>query len=197
MKKWIGLAAVLMMFSLNAQNGFGIKGGLTYNADDGLLTTANNTYQSNGEGSAGYHLGVYKRLNLTGLYIQPELWYVNYKNKFHDQSAREFDVQYKRIDVPVSVGTSILGMGYIQGGPVFSYYFEDNIDMNQVSDLEQDEIALGLQIGAGVQLQQFNVNLRYDFPLGDRTTEWVQNNDMRFQTESSPKLLHLSVGYSF
>lgn len=197
MKKLFGLAAFLILFAVHAQNGFGIKGGLTYNADDGLLKTANNTYQAKGEGNAGYHLGVYKRLNFTGLYVQPEVWYVNYKNKFQDQTAREFDIQYKRIDVPVSIGTDILGVGYVQGGPVFSYYFEDKIDMNQVSDIKQDEIALGLQIGAGVQLQQFNVGLRYDFPLGDRTTEWVQNQDMNFQTESSPKLLHVSVGYSF
>lgn len=197
MKRILGFAAFLMLFTLNAQSGFGVKGGLTYNADDGLIKTANSTYQANGEGSAGYHLGVYKRFGLSGLYIQPELWYVNFKNKYEDQTAREFDVNYKRIDVSVSVGTDIMGIAYIQGGPVFSYYFEDDIDMNQISDVKQDEIALGLQIGGGVQLDKFNIGLRYDFPLGDRTTEWVHNNDLQFQTESSPKLLHVSLGYSF
>ena len=71
MKRILGFAAFLMLFTLNAQSGFGVKGGLTYNADDGLIKTANSTYQANGEGSAGYHLGVYKRFGLSGLYIQP------------------------------------------------------------------------------------------------------------------------------
>ncbi|MDO5655012.1 MAG: PorT family protein [Flavobacteriaceae bacterium] len=197
MKKFLSLVAVIIMTGVYAQQGFGIKAGLTYNADDGLIKSANSAYQAKGEGSAGYHLGVYKRLSFTGLYVQPELWYVNFKNTYKDTSAREFDVQIKRIDVPVSLGTNVLGIGYVQAGPVFSYYFQDEIDMNQVSDIKQDDIALGLQIGAGVQLQQFSANLRYDFPMGKRSTEWVQNSNYNFQTESSPKLLHLSIGYSF
>ena len=197
MKTIFSLLAITIFFTLNAQNGFGVKGGLTYNADQGLIKTANSAYQAKGNGSIGYHLGVYKRLNLTGLYVQPELVYVNFKNTFEDAQSRDLDVEYKRFDVPVSIGTDILGTGYIQGGPVLSYYFKDKIDYDQVSQVKQDELALGLQVGAGVQLQQFNLGLRYDFPLGDRTTEWVQNNNYQFQTESTPKLLHLSVGYSF
>ena len=99
--------------------------------------------------------------------------------------------------MPVSVGTSIMSLGYIQAGPVLSYYFDDEIDINEISKLEQDEIALGFQIGGGVEFDRISVNLRYDFPLGDRETEWVQNNDLNFNTESSPKLLHLSLGYKF
>ncbi|MXV37376.1 outer membrane beta-barrel protein [Flavobacteriaceae bacterium Ap0902] len=180
-----------------AYSQIGIKAGLTYNADDGLFKSAETAYTNNGKGNAGYHVGLYKKFGLTGVFIQPELWYVNYKNEFEDQSGNNFDLNYKRIDVPVSIGTNVLGIGQIQAGPVFSYYFEDDIDIANITEVDQDDISLALQIGAGISLQQLDISIRYDFPLGDRETKWVRENGYNFITESSPKILHVSLGYNF
>lgn len=197
MRSIISILVLFVATSLSAQSGFGVKGGLTYNADDGLFKSVDQAYQSKGEGSMGYNIGVYKRIALTGLYVQPEVMYVNYKSKFEDSARKDYEVTYKRIDVPVSVGTTVLKMGYVQAGPVLSYYFDDKIDVNELSNVKQDEIALAFQLGAGVELNNLSLNLRYDFPLGDRETEWVRDNDFNFNTESTPKLLHVSLGYRF
>lgn len=197
MRSIISILVLFVAASLSAQSGFGVKGGLTYNADDGLFKSVDQAYQSKGEGSMGYNIGVYKRIALTGLYVQPEVMYVNYKSKFEDSARKDYEVTYKRIDVPVSVGTTVLKMGYVQAGPVLSYYFDDKIDVNELSNVKQDEIALAFQLGAGVELNNLSLNLRYDFPLGDRETEWVRDNDFNFNTESTPKLLHVSLGYRF
>lgn len=197
MRSIISILVLFVATSLSAQSGFGVKGGLTYNADDGLFKSVDQAYQSKGEGSMGYNIGVYKRIALTGLYVQPEVMYVNYKSKFEDSARKDYEVTYKRIDVPVSVGTTVLKMGYVQAGPVLSYYFDDKIDVNELSNVKQDEIALAFQLGAGVELNNLSLNLRYDFPLGDRETEWVRDNDFDFNTESTPKLLHVSLGYRF
>ena len=197
MRSIISILVLFVATSLSAQSGFGVKGGLTYNADDGLFKSVDQAYQSKGEGSMGYNIGVYKRFALTGLYVQPEVMYVNYKSKFEDSARKDYEVTYKRIDVPVSVGTTVLKMGYVQAGPVLSYYFDDKIDVNELSNVKQDEIALAFQLGAGVELNNLSLNLRYDFPLGDRETEWVRDNDFNFNTESTPKLLHVSLGYRF
>ena len=197
MRSIISILVLFVATSLSAQSGFGVKGGLTYNADDGLFKTVDQTYQTKGEGSMGYNIGVFKRFALTGLYVQPEVMYVNYKSKFEDSSRKDYEVTYKRIDVPVSVGTTVLKLGYVQAGPVLSYYFDDKIDVNELSNVQQDEIALAFQLGAGVELNNLSLNLRYDFPLGDRETKWVRDNDFDFNTESTPKLLHVSLGYRF
>ncbi|MGI9525878.1 MAG: outer membrane beta-barrel protein [Weeksellaceae bacterium] len=180
-----------------AQAQIGVKAGLTYNADDGLYKSVENTYTNKGKGSMGYHVGIYKKFALTGLYVQPELWYVNYKNEFENQAGKDIDVKYKRIDLPISVGTSVLRLGYVQAGPVFSYYFDDKINIDEISEIEQTDIAVALQLGAGLSFQNYDIMLRYDFPLGDRETKWLQNSDYEFVTENSPKLLHVSVGYRF
>src|SRR5690606_32734366 len=122
MRSIISILVLFVATSLSAQSGFGVKGGLTYNADDGLFKSVDQAYQSKGEGSMGYNIGVYKRIALTGLYVQPEVMYVNYKSKFEDSARKDYEVTYKRIDVPVSVGTTVLKMGYVQAGPVLSYY---------------------------------------------------------------------------
>lgn len=193
----MSFVALFFIVAIYAQSGFGIKGGYTYNADDGLFKTIDATYQAKGSGSDGYHLGVFKKFDLSGMYLQPEIWYVNYKNEFENQNNNSLEIQYKRIDVPVSLGTDLLKIFHFQGGAVLSYYFEDKINIGDISDIKQDDLAIGFQVGGGVSLDRFAIDLRYDFPLGERETEWVQDNNINFQTESSPKLMHLSLSYTF
>lgn len=194
MKKQIATLAFLFLFlGVNAQ--IGIKGGLTYETDGGVLKTLDNTYRNKGEGSLGYHVGLYKKIKLSGIYVLPEIWYTTYKTDFEGNTGTGVEIRYKRIDVPVSLGTKILGIGSIHAGPLFSYYFEDELD--NISDIKQDDISLGLQAGAGIKIQNLEFMLRYDFPLSERVTEYVQDNGYTFKTESTPKLLHLSIGYNF
>lgn len=195
MKKLLFLFGLII--STSAYSQIGIKAGFTYNADEGLYKSAENTYTNKGKGNSGYHIGIYKRFDLTGLYVLPEVWYVNYKTEFEDAAGKNVDVKYKRIDVPVSIGTKVLGLARIQAGPVFSYYFEDDINLDKIKDIEQDDISVALQVGAGVSLQSLDLSVRYDFPLGKRETKWINNSDYKFTTENSPQLLHLSIGYNF
>lgn len=197
MKKGIFVILILFAISLQAQSGFGIKGGLTYNASEDLLKTVNTTYEAKGKGSTGYHLGIFKRIELGGLYLQPELWYVNYKNEFKNENNSSFDVEYKRVELPVSLGTNVFKIFRIQGGPVISYYFDDSVKLDDVSEVKQNDLSIGFQAGAGIDISNFSIDVRYDFPLGERETEWVQDNNIRFKTGSTPRLLHLSLGYSF
>lgn len=193
MRKTFSLLFIFALINLQAQ--IGVKAGLTYNADKGLIESIDKGYKSKGEGSIGYHVGINKKFMLTGLFVEPEIWYVSYKNEYKLKGEESYDIQYKRIDVPVSIGTSILGLANIKAGPVFSYYFKDKLSLDDVADVKQKDLALGLQVGAGIELQKFSINLRYDFPIGKRETEFIQNKDLKFKTESTPTQLHLSIGY--
>lgn len=197
MKKVIFLSFILFAISLQAQSSFGIKGGLTYNADAGLLKTVDATYEDKGKNSAGYHLGIFKKINLGGLYLQPELWYVSYKSEFKNNNNTSFDIEYKRMEIPVSLGTNVLKVFRVQGGPVVSYYFDDAIDLDEISEIKQEDLAIGFQVGAGVDIDNFSIDVRYDFPFGDRETEWIGENNIKFEAGNTPKLLHVSLGYSF
>lgn len=197
MKKTIlSLFAMLCLVSVNAQ--FGVKAGLTFDADGGVFKALSDAYQKDGKGKVGYHVGIFKKINLPMIFIQPEVQYVNYEVEYTESNSNTFKTNYKRIDVPVSVGTNLfLGLAQVQIGSVLSYYFEDDIKMDDVSDIKQDDFSIGMQLGAAINLKKLVVSARYDFPIGKRETNFLDNNNISFQTDNTPKLLHLSLGYKF
>ena len=197
MKKLLFTALVAASSIVSAQGiDFGAKAGLIFNTDKGeVLSDVVNIYNTKGKGSTGFQLGVLSRVSLGGLYVQPELLYSQFKNEYSVENET-FDVTKKRIDVPVNVGKTILGVGHIQAGPVFSYYMSDNISLNEVSKLKQDDFNVGLQLGAGAKVSSFLVDLRYEFGLGKMTSNFVSENTT-FSTESRPRFLNLSVAYLF
>lgn len=198
MKKLLFAALVAVSSFVSAQNiDFGLKGGLVFNSDKGeLFSNIEQIYNNKGKGSTGFQAGALARISLVGLYIQPELLYTQFKNEYNIEGYT-IDVKKNRIDVPVAVGKKILGIGHIQAGPVFSYYFDDKFSVDDYIKAKQDQFNLGLHVGAGVQVSKLMFDLRYEFGLGKISSEYVNDKDYKFNTNNTPKLINLSVAYLF
>ncbi|WP_313094431.1 porin family protein [Empedobacter sp.] len=190
----VGLAANFA----TAQNiDFGIKGGAVFNTDKGKVwEDAGNIFKKDGKASAGFQAGALARVSLAGIYIQPELLYTQFKNEY-DVDGQKLNVTKKRMDIPVNVGKRFLGIGHIQAGPVFSYYFDDKLSVKDFTTAKQDEFNVGMQIGAGVEVSKLLFDLRYEFGLGKIGSEIVNSDGRQFQTENRPQMLNLSVAYLF
>ncbi|MFV0181273.1 PorT family protein [Empedobacter falsenii] len=198
----IGLAANFA----TAQNiNFGIKGGAVFNTDKGKVwQDAGNIFKKDGKASAGFQAGALARVSLAGIYIQPELLYTQFKNEYtipggNDTNSMETNVGVtkKRLDIPVNVGKRFLGIGHIQAGPVFSYYFDDKLSVKDFTTAKQDEFNVGMQIGAGVEVSKLLFDLRYEFGLGKVGSEIANSGGNDFQTENRPQMLNLTVAYLF
>ncbi len=198
MKKLILIASILLSCGAFAQETqFGIKAGMVYNADKGVVKSATSTYEEKGEGSVGFQAGAMVRIKTGGLYIQPELLYTSFKNEYDTPNGESFEIGKRRLDVPVSIGkTFVADLIQVQIGPVFSYYFEDDISLSDIEDAEQDDFNVGFQIGTGVNIKNFNIDLRYEFGFGKNSSKFVQDT-WGFETENRSQLLNLSVGYFF
>lgn len=190
----VGLAANFA----TAQNiNFGIKGGAVFNTDKGKVwQVAGNIFKKDGKASAGFQAGALARVSLAGIYIQPELLYTQFKNEY-DVDGQKLNVTKKRMDIPVNVGKRFLGIGHIQAGPVFSYYFDDKLSVKDFTTAKQDDFNVGMQIGAGVEVSKLLFDLRYEFGLGKIGSEIVNSDGRQFQTENRPQMLNLSVAYLF
>lgn len=190
----VGLATNFAM----AQNiNFGLKGGAVFNTDKGeVWSDAGNIFKKDGKASAGFQAGALARISLAGIYIQPELLYTQFKNEYNVE-GRNLDVTKKRMDIPVNVGKRFLGIGHIQAGPVFSYYFDDKLNVNDFTTAKQDDFNVGMQIGAGVEVSKLLFDLRYEFGLGKVGSEILNGNNGRYQTENRPQMLNLTVAYLF
>ncbi|WP_038330979.1 porin family protein [Empedobacter falsenii] len=199
MKKLI-LTAIVGLASnfATAQNiDFGIKGGAVFNTDKGKVwEDAGNNFKKDGKASAGFQAGALARVSLAGIYIQPELLYTQFKNEY-DVDGQKLNVTKKRMDIPVNVGKRFLGIGHIQAGPVFSYYFDDKLSVKDFTTAKQDEFNVGMQIGAGVEVSKLLFDLRYEFGLGKVGSDILNGSNGQYRTENRPQMLNLSVAYLF
>ncbi|MCA4775522.1 porin family protein [Empedobacter stercoris] len=195
----VGLAANFA----TAQNiNFGIKGGAVFNTDKGKVwQDAGNIFKRDGKASAGFQAGALARVSLAGIYIQPELLYTQFKNEYNvldkNDKPQDIGITKKRLDIPVNVGKRFLGIGHVQAGPVFSYYFDDKLSVKDFTTAKQDEFNVGMQIGAGVEVSKLLFDLRYEFGLGKIGSDIANSNGRQFQTENRPQMLNLTVAYLF
>lgn len=200
MKKIILFAAILLTSAVTAMAQlpnftFGIKAGANYSSlkttDD--LTDANSIL--------GYQAGIFTRLGGAGLYLQPELYLGSKGNdfiSFEDQNGNEVEakgkVRFTTLDVPVLLGTKF-GPNKLNfrlmAGPVLSFMVDKNTTFDSAYDGVSDfddykDQALGLQAGAGVDVGNLTVDLRYEAGLSN-----ISKSDKYDQKQN---LFHLSLG---
>jgi len=169
----------------------GIKGGVNYSELKGEedLTDANSIL--------GYQFGVWTRLGGAGLYLQPEL-YLGSKggeNPIVINGGTETEVngkvKFTTLDLPILVGTKF-GPNKLNfrlmAGPVISFIVDENTSTDEAYESIKDykNQALGLQAGAGVDLGNLTVDLRYEAGLSN-----ISQSDKYDQKQN---LFHLSLG---
>ena len=71
----LSMALLLTAFFANAQSGFGIKGGLSYNSNGKISDDANIFVENEGKGKSGYNVRIYGKLGLGLIYLSSELVY--------------------------------------------------------------------------------------------------------------------------
>ncbi|WP_291094887.1 porin family protein [Empedobacter sp. UBA6745] len=195
MKKLLFTALVAVSSFASAQSiDFGAKAGIVFNADNGFWEGMGEV--SEGNGSTGFQVGAMLRARFAGFYVQPELMYTQFKNEY-DVDGQKLNVTKKRMDIPVNVGKRFLGIGHIQAGPVFSYYFDDKLSVKDFTTAKQDEFNVGMQIGAGVEVSKLLFDLRYEFGLGKVGSDILNGSNGQYRTENRPQMLNLSVAYLF
>lgn len=190
--------ALISINALSQSVDFGLKAGLVYNTDKGVIKTIGEAKENKGKGSMGFQGGAMMRAKFAGFYLQPELLYTSFKYEGEGDSNAE--LKKSRLDVPVNVGkTFALGLVQVQTGPVFSINMEDKLKgAGNMKSKDKDDISLGWQIGTGLNFKKLNLDLRYEFGLGKTTSKFVESvSGTEFQTENRVNMLNFTVGYFF
>ena len=173
---------------------FGIKGGANFSK----LKTKEDLTDENS--IAGYHVGVFTRLGLAGMYLQPELYFGSKGSDFvkvntgSNSVAASGKVRFTTLDLPVLLGTKI-GPGKLNlrfmAGPVVSFVINENTTFDSayknISDFgNYKKQNWAYQAGTGVDLGNLTVDLRYEGGLSN-----VSRSDEYNQKQN---LFHLSLG---
>ncbi|GGH77255.1 MAG: PorT family protein [Bacteroidetes bacterium] len=186
----------LLSTGVYAQLDFGLKGGMSSsNVVFSDLESNANIENLSANNALGWHAGVYTRVKILGLYIQPEVIYSSLNSKVQIEesngtsSTKSF--QLTRLDVPVLLGIKF-GPASIIGGPVMSYNLSHPSDIIEV---DYRSGSLGYQAGFGLTLGNFIIDLKYEGSL-QNLAEKVVIDGQEYDVDARTGQLILSLGYA-
>ncbi|GAA4276364.1 hypothetical protein GCM10022259_10880 [Aquimarina mytili] len=167
---------------------FGVKAGLNY-GDNGRIEGAD-LFNISAEDRVGYHLGVFLRGKLADkIYLKPELQYT-VNNSTYKLGGVDLDYNIKKLDLPILLGISVLGPIHVFGGPALQYIVENDLEDVRLGDVK-NEFTVGVQFGAGIQLERINLDLRYERGLSKNRAE--SNEGIRVDSRPNQLILGIAV----
>lgn len=193
MKKLILSLALLAMALTGYSQGFsfGPKIGLSQTK----LDLKSDDFKS-GDSKFGYHVGVFARIGLGGLYLQPEVLYTQTQGQFSfDEGVggiKEYEADFNRVDIPVMLGFKMFNLLRVQAGPIASINVNSELKEagETVRDVDYKNATLGYQAGLGVDIGNLIIDAKYESSL-DKVTGNVGN----FSTDQRMNQWILSVGF--
>lgn len=192
----LSIALLSTVFYMNAQSGFGIKGGLSYNTNGELSEFVNETgtiIENEGKGKSGYNVGIFGKIGLGPIYLRPELVYTKTTSEYI-LNSEAVDYKIARLDMPVLVGLKLIGPLSIFAGPAFQYTLE-----NDFNDIEYDRIdndfTVGFNFGAGLDLGRLGLDVRYERGFNENEATFIENNTTSYRLDSRPEQIIFSLSY--
>lgn len=159
----------------------------------------------------GYQLGLFARISLLGLYIQPEVLFSNTKSEIQfsdvmdeNQELKDVlgEVKLNKLDIPVLIGKRFLKIFRINAGPVFTLPLGEDITFSGISDSYEDvetnykSATVGAQIGTGIDLSLLTIDLRYEMGL-QSISDGIMIGETEFAADQRLNQFLVSVGIKF
>ena len=110
----------------------------------------------------------------------------------------DFDYKISKLDAPVLLGVNILGPLNIKAGPSFQYILKNELENTNLTIGEvENDITVGYQLGAGVDLGRLGFDLRYEGAFSENTAFGLNETaSENFTVDSRPSQWILSVSYA-
>lgn len=179
MKRSLIIVVILLTCTFaNAQFNIGIRAG--YNSSlsaNNIGSVFDGTYNLNsvqGEMWNNFHVGAFARVFMKHLYIEPAVLYSiekkQYEVSMNDLSNPDINniVDIKTIDVPILLGIKLLDLKLLNvrafAGPKLRFDAGSTPSTSDMSEFVSDvkKANLGLEMGAGIDVLMFALDLRYN-----------------------------------
>jgi len=193
----LSVALLAIVFYANAQSGFGIKAGLSYNTTGELKEFINETgtiIDNKGNGKSGYNFGVYGKLGLGPIFLRPELVYTKTTSKYILNSVA-VDYRMARLDMPVLVGIKLIGPLNVFAGPAFQYVLDNDFKGFAYNNIEND-FTVGLNLGASLELGRLGIDVRYERGFSQNEVEFAGvGPNVTYRLDSRPEQIIIGISY--
>jgi hypothetical protein len=199
----VTILVVLISFPVFSQIKFGIKAGAeTTKVPTYDISTGTSNIEALEDASWGFHGGIFMRLKLLALFVQPELVFASNTYDYTVKTATVTEVKsqtFNRVSVPVLVGFK-LGPLRLNAGPAASIQIGSPKALIDDPKFEQmyKGAVWGYQAGLGLDiLNKITLDARYAGGLGEKFGDAVTISGQDFQLDYSQKSFLLSVGIMF
>lgn len=185
------------MFSpLFSQFEWGAKFGASFPSETDLLKLVSEMDQlSKLENSVtGWQVGFYGKIELSSVYLRPELQYTTTLLKFKD-----FEYTKGNLEMPISVGFEFLSILSIFAGPSLQYQIGDTIESAVFVEEIENKTTFGFHFGTRVQIGAIGVGLRYERAFSGNEIEVINKNvNLPFGSfDNRPKQFLIDLSYRF
>jgi hypothetical protein len=133
---------------------------------------ANEPVQISYDKGMGFHFGLTSQLQISALYIQPELLFSTVSNEvtLDDISTGGIDEvtkqKFNKFDVPIVAGLKF-GNFKLGAGPVATLMLNSKSDLFDEYEMQQSNFTIGYQLAAGFDFKKFNIEMRYEGNLSN------------------------------
>lgn len=205
---------LILLFALLVMPGYSqfIKFGLKAGAETTQVPTYSIT-SAPGSGSAsidalkssqwGWHAGIFVRIKLLGLYVQPEAVFASNSFDYNvtevtGNPASLLTQKFNRLSIPILVGLK-LGPVRINAGPAASIQIgspADLLDAPNFQDLYKSAV-WGYQAGLGIDLfEKLTIDARYAGGFGKQEGTTTISGQT-FNVSNAPPSVLISLGWMF
>jgi hypothetical protein len=211
MKK-LSIIILVVLISLPAfsQLKFGVKAGVSTNSltmdDVKQITSGTTTYsvQRLEEAKYGFHGGVFMRVKLLALYVQPELLFASKSSAYTVKNVtagttKEVVQNMNKLDIPVMVGLKF-GPVRINAGPAGSLLIGTPKELIDNSSFKSTyaKMSIGYQAGVGLDiLKKLTIDLRYEGSLKKYQTQIENLAGTTVNLDDRPNAFLFSLGLMF
>ena len=186
----------------SAQLDFGVKAGLNYNSES--IQSVSEDVFTGAESKTAYHAGVWLRFKLPiiGFYLRPEIVYTNLENELlykirETAPSQTTSYNFQKIDIPVLIGKKFFGIGNVFAGPSFQYILNSDFSLNDISEVDTDGFSVGLQFGAGIELGNLGIDVRWERGLNTIESTFLNALSERVTFDTRVNQIIIGLSYKF
>ncbi|MFO8236158.1 MAG: porin family protein [Bacteroidales bacterium] len=217
MKKKYLFLILILLFAINAsaQLKFGAKAGVTstsIKADEVYTNLSEENYdqleiEGQNMGINGFQVGVFSRLSIAALYVQPELLFSKSTAEIKITEIDQGDIQdeftedqeFSKIDIPLMAGWKF-GPARVQAGPVASIILDNKSAIEAATDYKEEfnGATWGYQVGVGLDLlNTLTLDVKYEGGLSKLGDGVDVGGEEPLDFDSRPNQFIFSVGLFF
>ena len=189
--------SILILLLLNteltfSQFDYGLKIGLNFDSA-GKIKLASDQLEKQGalNSKTGHHFGIYTEVDFLIFYIRPELQFTKVISQFEDNL-----IDTARIELPVSLGVTLMGPLSFFLGPIAYYNFSHKSNELKLEEI-QKKTSLGLNIGTRVRLGALGVDLRYERAFSAIETKILSEAEIPVVGQLNTQTNQFTLGVSF